>query len=93
MREAGELPVYYPDDAEVYLRAADMPDGSLLCTFTNISLDILDEIPLSVDRPVNDIQYITPDGKWERASFSECDGKVVIDMQALTLHPVVFKIS
>ena len=26
----GELPVYYPSDEEVYLRAADMPDNKYI---------------------------------------------------------------
>ena len=36
IKESGHLPVYYPEDAEVYFRAAKCPDGKMLCVLFNL---------------------------------------------------------
>ncbi len=94
MRDVGELPVYTPEDAEMYLRAADMPDGRLFCAVFNIGLDPVEALPLCVDRPVGKIEKLLPDGTFAPVGFTVSeDGTILTDTPAYTLDPVVLVIS
>jgi hypothetical protein len=93
LRETGNLPVYYPGDQEVYLRAANMPDGALFVAFFNISLDPVENIELCLDRKVNEIQRLTPDGTYENVSFNLKDGVYVLDLEAQILVPQILIIK
>ena len=55
--ESGNLPVYYPEDAEVFLKLGCYRDGRLLCVVTNEGLDRLDEIPLHSDPCLHPVPY------------------------------------
>jgi hypothetical protein len=89
LSESGNLPVYYPDDSEVYLKAANMPDGSLFVAFFNISLDPIDEITLVTERKVNVIEALCPDGSYRSINFRADDNKLTLDTRAEILTPVI----
>lgn len=66
LTEAGELPVCYAGDAEVYCRAADIRGtDDVFASFINVGLDQLDELTLRVTVPVSAIDRLTPAGTWE----------------------------
>lgn len=89
LESAGECPVYYPGDAEVYLRAADLPDGGLFCAFFNIGLDPIEQIELVIDRPVESISYLNPEGNWCPVSYSAENGRYTLELSAGVLNPVM----
>lgn len=90
----GHLPVYYPDDAEVSLKVGRHRDGRLLCSFTNIGLDRLDEIILHTERPIKTVQRLTPDGKFAHVPFSTNEnGDTVIGTPADILTPVILMLT
>ncbi len=90
MNEYGDLPVYYTEDAEVYMRAADCPDGSLFCAFFNIGLDPIEQITLKADRVPNVIECLEPDGSRKDCSFEiDENGVITVDKAAYTLDPVI----
>ncbi len=94
MQAVGQLPIYSPEDAEIYLRAADMPDGRLFCAVFNIGLDPIDALPLCVDRPVTKIEKLQPDGTFAPIGFTkQADGTILTDTPAYTLDPVVLVLS
>ena len=94
MRMAGELPVYYPEDAEVYLRAADMADGRRFCAVFNLGLDPIDALTLVCDKPVTKIEKLMPDGSFRTIGFTEGnDGVLTLDTPAYTLDPVILILS
>ena len=78
LRETGNLPVYYPDDGEVYLRAANMPDGSMFIGFFNISLDPIEEITLVCERAVKSVKQLMPNGSYRSVDFAFNDGKLFV---------------
>jgi len=85
-----DFPIYYPEDAEIYFRAAETPDGELFAGVFNIGMDVLDEIPLIVHRPVREVCALTPDGKWETVSFTAgSDDRITVHVPAYTLNPVI----
>lgn len=89
----GNLPVYYPEDAEVYLKAGTLADGSLLAAVFNIGLDPLEEIPLVTKREVQGLQRLTAEGHWEDCRWHPAEDSIVVDTPAYTLEPVVLKIK
>ncbi|MBQ4349877.1 MAG: hypothetical protein II768_01330 [Clostridia bacterium] len=89
LAEARHLPVYYPGDAEVYLRAARMPDGGLFVAFFNIGLDPLDEVTLVTEENVISVERLTPDGRREACRFTRDGNILTVDCPANTLDPVV----
>jgi hypothetical protein len=93
MRENGNLPIYYPDDADVYLRAGYLPSGELLCAFTNLTLDELENVTLISEKSVNEIVMLLPSGEWKAVHFEENDSKLILDTPAKILHPVILKLK
>lgn len=93
MKEFGHLPVYYPDDAEVYLRAADTQDGELLCAFFNIGLDPIEEITLTADRPVTKVEKLSETGERQACAFAVRDGVITVQEPANILDPVILFLS
>ena len=94
IRELGALPVYYPEDAEVLLRAARTQDGKLFCALLDLSLDPLPALPLRTESPVTKIERLTPDGRWEAVAFTqEADGTLRTDLCAYPFDPVILLLS
>ena len=93
MKLAGELPVYFPGDEEVYLKAADMPDGSLFCSIFNISFDVIENIEIVCDREVETIERMTPEGQFETIGFKKKENLLKLDIPANILEPVILRIK
>ncbi len=91
--KTGNLPVYYPGDMEIYLKAGYLKDGSLMCGIFNISFDQLEEIPLVIDNPFSCIEILTPEGNRRKCDFYEKDGIVYVKEPAITLMPVILIIK
>ena len=89
LSESGNLPVYYPDDSEVYLKAANMSDGALLVAFFNISLDPIDEIILVTDRAVNSVEALMPDGSYSPVDFTADGSRLTLHRSASILTPEI----
>ena len=87
--QTGELPVYYPGDEEVYVRAADMPDGKLFCAFFNIGLDPIDKLEIVFDRTISKIEKLMPDGTKKEIEFRVEDDNYILNSECNTLEPVV----
>lgn len=93
LKQYGDLPLYIPDDDEVYLRVADMPDGSLFCGVFNIGMDPIDNIRLVCKSEPKEIQYLTPDGELENCEFSFKNGEAMLNLRADILTPQILKIK
>ena len=89
LKETGNLPVYYPDDAEVYLKAADAPGGEPFVAFFNIGFDPIENITLVSEKPVTKIEKLNSEGEREEVSFRLVDGVLELDEPAYTLNPVI----
>lgn len=89
LEETGNLPIYYPEDAEVYLKAADTPDGKLFCAFFNLGFDILEEIPLVVKQQVKQVKMLRPNGIFENVIFHMENDRCTVETPAYTLNPVI----
>lgn len=90
MAETGNLPVYYPEDAEIYLKAAKMPDKKLMTALFNVGLDSVYEIPLCVDGDIKRIEKLNSDGTLSECGFiKEAGGRLTVNTPCFTLEPVI----
>ena len=94
LRRGGNLPVHYPEDAEVYLRAGYLKDGTLFCAVFNIGLDPLEDVPLSVDFRVSRVEMLNAEGEREEVPYSyDPDGTLRVGVPAGILSPVILFLS
>ncbi len=89
LSRSGNLPIYYPGDCEIYLRAAYMPDGGMFAAVFNLSPDTEENISLVCEKIPSRVMTLMPDGTSREVEFS-CNGKLVtINKSAQILDPVV----
>jgi len=93
LKATGNLPVYYPGDMDVYMRAGYLSDGRMLCAMFNLCLDPMEEIELALEKPAGKIELLQPDGTYTEADFKLTDGVTVIHAPLYTLTPQVLIIS
>ena len=84
-----ELPVYYPNDEEVYLRVADMADGGVFCAIFNIGLDPIEKTELVCSFKASSFRLLMPDGTEKELDFEFKDGRYIIDTPSGVLQPTV----
>ena len=93
LSESGNLPVYYPEDAEVYLRAGYLPDGEMMVAFFNLGFDELEDIALVCDKSISHIEKLNPDGSRSVCAFTSENGTLRIAEKSEVLTPVVLFLS
>ena len=87
------LPVYYPGDVDVYLRAGYLDNGEMLCAVFDTSFDALDELPLVCEKQVTKIQMLAPDGTRRDCDFSQEGNLVRVSESVYPYTPVILFIS
>ena len=93
LEDMGVLPVYYPDDAEVLMKAARMKDGRLLCAILDMSLDVLETVPLVIHRDVTSIKRLMSDGSYKDVAFEKEGDRYTLATTAGVFDPVVLVIE
>ena len=84
-----ELPVYYPNDEEVYFRAANMPDGGLFCSIFNLSYDVIEQLELVCYQKISSVWKLMPDGSKKELNFRSDREKYIIDTSCNGMEPVI----
>ena len=93
LSEKNHIPLYYPEDGEVYVRAGHLENGEIMAAFFNIGLDQLEDTPFVCNKEVNKIEKLNPDDTRSECKFTVEDGVVRVDEVMNTLIPVVLFIS
>lgn len=93
LSDLDSLPIYYPEDAEVLMKAAKMPDGRLLCALLDMTLDPIDQLPLVIERDVRSISKLMPDGSYENVGFSRDGQRYTLDLTADIFDPLILIIE
>ncbi len=91
-RRAG-LPIYYPGDVEMYMRAGRLPSGEYMVAMFNISQDALEEITLVSDRTPKSVEMLNENGEREACDFEFSDGDLTISRGLMPMTPMVLFIS
>lgn len=89
MSTLGALPVCYPDDAEVFMKAAKTKDGRLFCALLNLSLDAIERLPLLTESRLISAERLTPEGTYEPVSYRSEGNRNELDITATPYEPVV----
>ena len=93
-KQTGLMPVYYPNDEEMYLRVGYLPENKLFCGLFNIGLDPIEEVEICVDRTVSKIEMLMPDGTFENVSFTQQGEKCVLhNTPCYSQNPVILIIK
>jgi len=89
LETAGELLVYYPNDEEVYMRAADMDDGTIFAAIFNIGFDPIEKTEIVSTKKLTEIKKLMPDGTKCDVDFEYKDGKYILNTSCNTLDPLI----
>jgi len=89
----GDLPLYYTEDEEVYMKVADCSDDSLFCALFNIGFDPIEKIALHSEKTPESVYRLEPDGSKKELDFEYENGIINIDSPAYTLSPVILFIK
>ena len=87
------LPIYYPGDAEVFMKAAKTQVGKLFCAILDMSLDAIEDLPLVLEKPVRRIQRLMPNGTYEDIVFTHEDGRIELSLTVYPFDPVILLIE
>lgn len=93
LSKRGHLPVYYPGDVDVYLRAGTLDNGESLCAVFDTGFDALDELELVCQKPVAQIQKLNPDGTRCDCDFSQEGTLVRVSETVYPYTPLILFIS
>lgn len=93
LRRGGHLPVYYPDDAEMYLRCGKLPGGEIFAAAFNLGLDELDELPLALDGEVLSVEKLNEAGERVPVAFELTSNGITVKERMSVLIPLVLFIS
>ena len=87
------LPLYYPEDGEIYLRAGYLDNGEIMAAFFNLGMDQLEDVSFVSRSKVTKVEKLNPDGTRSVCAFTEADGIIRVQEMLNTLIPVVLFIS
>lgn len=89
LKDLGGLPVYYTGDSEVYMKTAMTPTGARFCALFNLSLDVLDELPLAVEGRVTAVRQLQKDGSFAPLDYTEIEGGISLRGPLYTLGTMI----
>lgn len=93
LQKRNNIPLYYPEDGEVYLRAGYLDNGEIMASFFNLGYDQLEDVPFVCTKDVKKVEKLNPDGTRTECSFTVEDGVVRVNETMNTIIPVVLFIS
>ncbi len=93
LKQTGEMPVYYPNDEEIYFKCADMDDGRVFCAIFNIGLDPIEKLELVCDFEAKSFKMLTPDGTEREIAFERNKSTYTLDTPCNILSPVILFIE
>lgn len=89
LKETGNLPIYYDGDSEIYMKTAKMPDGKRFCALFNLSMDMLDELPLATDEKVCGVQMLQKDGTLAPVAYERTENGICIKEMLYPVNPMI----
>ena len=90
LKPSGTLPVYYTEDAEIFLNAGYMGKDKMVLAPFNLGWDVLDEFPIFCEHDIKKIEKINADGTYSEVEFTKDGNNYVIKQELGSLIPQVF---
>ncbi len=89
MNEDEALPVYYYEDAELYMRAGCLNNGEIMCALFDLGTDKIENLPLVIKEKITKAEILTCDGTRKEINFREENGIYIFDLTIYPLEPVI----
>ena len=93
MKSVGKLPIYYPGDIEVYLRAGYIADNTMLVSVVDMSADEIEGLDLYIEKDVTEIKALTPNGEKVNVPFTKNGDIYTLDLTVYCLKPAILYIK
>lgn len=93
IKENNCLPIYYTEDLDVYIRAGYLPSGEMMCALFNLSLDVMEDIPLYVQNKPTKVEMLNSDGERVPLNFTYDGDTIRIEKTVGVLEPVILFLS
>ncbi len=93
LESTDHLPVYYPGDMEIYLRAGTLPDGALVAVWFNLSFDPMEEVEMVLKKDAKEIVRLMPDGTYKACTFRKEGDTTIVDVCVEPMLPAVLVIK
>lgn len=87
------LPVYYPEDAEIFLHTGTLPDGSLVCVLFNLGYDPLSFIPFKTTFGIKRVRALKRNGGYFDCKFTYKNNLLTVQASCSIFDPVVLILS
>ena len=85
--------VWYPYDAEMYVKSATLNDGSEFVGLFNFGFDPLDNIELATLQVPKSVKMLNKKGKWENVKFSVNNKILTIPTKLEPMYPAMLRIN
>ncbi len=89
----GHIPLYFPGDEEIYLRAGYLKDGKIFAALFNLGFDQMEEITLSCDKKITKVEFLNPDGTLCECEFTYENSNLTVNKPLNTLIPAILILS
>ncbi len=89
IKEYGNLPIYATEEYDLFVKAAKMKNGGILCAVVNTCTDIVEELELVSDRDIKKAEVLTPDGKHKEITFTKKGQKLILDLDVPPMQPQI----
>ncbi|MBE5783731.1 MAG: hypothetical protein E7329_10505 [Clostridiales bacterium] len=83
------IPLYYPEDGEIYLRAGYLENNEIMAAVFNLGFDVLEDIALVCDKKVEAVEMLNPDGSRSECAFKIENGIIRVNESLNTLIPAI----
>jgi len=93
LEEKDNLPLYYPEDSELYLRAGRLSDGRIFAAAFNLSQDVLDDLPLAVKGEVKKVEKLDENGELVPVAFCKEANVIRVSETILPMTPIVLVLT
>ncbi len=85
--------IWYPYDAEMYVKSLTQKDGSELVGLFNFGWDPLEQIELAFSEKPKSVDILQKNGKWQKVDFSTEGNLLKIKQKLEPMYPVVLKLN
>jgi len=89
----GHIPLYFPGDEEIYLRAGYLKGGKIFAALFNLGFDQMEEITLSCDKKITKVEFLNPDGTLCECEFTYENSNLTVNKPLNTLIPAILILS
>lgn len=93
LKQAGTLPVYYPEDAQLMLCAGKIANGRLLVLILNTGIDPLPALPLVFENAPLSVTRLNNRGEEESVAFSKQGNTTLLQTPCFMMQPLVLLVK